>query len=66
MTSDKAYEAVERDKADADRAGLTGTPFIVINGREFDLTYFHLQEDLERWIALEISLSLSATATTAR
>jgi protein-disulfide isomerase len=56
MSSPKAGEAIEREKAEADKAGLTGTPFILINGREFDLSYFHLQDDLERWIAVELDL----------
>lgn len=35
------------DRAEADRTGLQGTPFIVINGREFDLGLFSLQGELE-------------------
>jgi protein-disulfide isomerase len=46
-----------RDRADADRSGLNGTPFILINGREFDLSFFHLESDLEAWIALELELA---------
>lgn len=49
-------DAIARDRAEADRLGLTGTPFIFINGRPFDFDYFHVNEDLEPWIALELEL----------
>ena len=57
IRSDKTKEIVERDKADADTAGLKGTPFILINGREFDTTYFRIDGDLEPWIRLEAKLA---------
>jgi DSBA-like thioredoxin domain-containing protein len=56
MRADRTTKILERDRADADRAGLTGTPFILINGREFDLNYFHPDVDLEPWVALELEL----------
>jgi protein-disulfide isomerase len=56
-TADATTKIITRDRADADRAGLTGTPFILINGREFDLSFFHLESDLEAWIALEVELA---------
>jgi protein-disulfide isomerase len=49
-------DTIARDRAEADRLGLTGTPFIFIDGRPFDLDYFHVSEDLEPWIALELEL----------
>lgn len=49
----KAEELIERDRAEAEKQGLSGTPFIVINGREFDLAFFRLDRDLEPWIVLE-------------
>lgn len=49
-------DALARDRAEADRLGLTGTPFIFINGREFNFDYFHVDADLEPWIALELEL----------
>jgi protein-disulfide isomerase len=57
MKSDATRQMIERDKADADRAGLMGTPFILINGREFDLAYFRPETDLEPWVAMELELA---------
>jgi protein-disulfide isomerase len=48
---------LERDHDDAERAGLSGTPFILVNGREFDSSYFHVDPDLDAWIRLELELS---------
>src|SRR5262249_54242008 len=56
MKSDATRQMIERDKADADRAGLQGTPFILINGREFDLEYFRPDSELDSWVAMEIDL----------
>lgn len=52
----KADEIIDRDRAEADKHGLSGTPFIVINGREFDLGLFKLDRDLESWIATEVEI----------
>lgn len=57
MASDRAGEFIARDRADADKAGLKGTPYVVINGREFDMNLFSLQTDLDPWVATEIALS---------
>jgi protein-disulfide isomerase len=57
MKSDAAKQMIERDKADADRAGLRGTPFILINGREFDLEYFRPDTELDGWVAMELELA---------
>jgi protein-disulfide isomerase len=56
MAGERAARIIERDRAEADRAGIQGTPFIVINGREFDLGLFSLQGELESWVATEIAL----------
>jgi protein-disulfide isomerase len=68
--ADQASEAttkiITRDRADADRSGLSGTPFILINGREFDLSFFHLESDLEAWIALEVELASKPPAVAAK
>jgi len=56
--ADKAAEdVIDRDRADADKHGLSGTPFILINGREFDLSFFKLGGDLESWITTEIEIT---------
>lgn len=57
FASEAAKQAVQRDKAEADAAGLTGTPFILINGREFDTSYFRFDVDFEPWIKLEVELA---------
>ncbi|MGK4001592.1 thioredoxin domain-containing protein [Sorangium sp. So ce1036] len=57
MASEAAAKVIARDKAEADRAGLSGTPFIVINGREFDLSLFSLQGELDRWIETELAIA---------
>jgi 2-hydroxychromene-2-carboxylate isomerase len=56
MAADATTKMLARDHEDAERAGLGGTPFILINGREFDTSYFKLDRDLDAWIALEIEL----------
>ncbi len=57
LQSEKTSAALARDRADADRFGLDGTPFILINGRPFDLDYFKLDGDLEAWVALEVQMT---------
>lgn len=61
-TSDAAKEALRRDREQADRAGLQGRPFILINGRVFDLARFRVQDDLAAWIAEEVDLAAPAGA----
>ncbi|MFT3767206.1 MAG: thioredoxin domain-containing protein [Minicystis sp.] len=53
----RTTKILERDHADGERAGLSGTPFILVNGREFDSTYFHVDPDLDAWIRLELELA---------
>ncbi|MDI1437238.1 DsbA family protein [Polyangium sorediatum] len=57
MQSEAATKTIDRDKADADRAGLMGTPFILINGREFDLGLFKPEPDLDAWVTMEIEIA---------
>lgn len=47
---------VTRDVKDGNEAGLQSTPYILINGRHFDLDYFKFQE-LPAWVELEIAQS---------
>ncbi|WP_434043557.1 MULTISPECIES: DsbA family protein [Sorangium] len=56
MAGEAAAKVIARDRAEADRAGLSGTPFIVVNGREFDLALFSLQGELDRWIETELAI----------
>ncbi len=56
MAAERTGKILERDHDDAEKAGLTGTPFILINGREFDTAHFHPDPDLDDWVALELEL----------
>ncbi|MEO7330095.1 MAG: thioredoxin domain-containing protein [Minicystis sp.] len=56
LQSPKTTKIIDRDREDADRCGLSGTPFILINGREFDTRFFHVESDLDPWIALELEI----------
>jgi predicted DsbA family dithiol-disulfide isomerase len=58
-------ERVQRDIRQADALKLRGTPMIFINGRQFDLEYFDLGEDLRPWIRLELELQPSAGGSVA-
>lgn len=57
MRSARATQILERDHAEGERAGLNGTPMVIINGREVDFAYFHLETDLEPWIRTELDLA---------
>lgn len=57
LGSSRTDAVLARDQAEADRLGLSGTPFIFINGREFALSYFHIEGELEAWVALEVELA---------
>ena len=59
--SAEAEEVIERDIGDGDAAGLKFTPFVLVNGRVFDPTFFRFDRDLEPWIATEKKL-LEASA----
>jgi protein-disulfide isomerase len=60
MKSPETADRIARDKAQADKLGLKGTPFIVINGRHFDSAMFNLEEDLRTWVDVELSLKKTA------
>jgi protein-disulfide isomerase len=57
MDGDGATNAIARDMAEAEKHGLDGTPFVMINGREFDLQLFQAEQDLETWVTTEIELA---------
>ncbi|MBK8252545.1 MAG: thioredoxin domain-containing protein [Polyangiaceae bacterium] len=52
----KADAIIDRDRAEGDKHGLTGTPFILINGREIDLGIFQLDRDFLPWIDAELRI----------
>jgi protein-disulfide isomerase len=56
-------ERIARDRAHADKLGLKGTPFLVINARRFDFDLFDLEEDLRPWIDIELLLTQQGTPT---
>jgi hypothetical protein len=39
---------------------ISGTPTVYINGREYDLQKFDMEDDLDEWIKLEIELAGTA------
>lgn len=57
MDSEGAAGAIKMDMAEAEKHGLDGTPFVMINGREFDFRLFQPEQDLDSWIATEIALA---------
>jgi protein-disulfide isomerase len=54
LDSEAAADAVNRDRKQAEKLELKGTPMIYLNGRHFELEQFNLLEDLNDWIELEI------------
>ena len=56
LDGEATAQVLERDKKQADALGLHSTPMIFINGRQFDLEHFKLDEDLKDWIDLELEI----------
>jgi protein-disulfide isomerase len=54
LESEAVADAVMKDRKQAEKLGLRGTPMIYINGRQFELELFSLVEDLDDWLELEI------------
>jgi thiol-disulfide isomerase/thioredoxin len=54
--SEATADRVTRDRKQGDLLALSGTPAIFINGREFDLTKFEMNEDMDEWVAVELEL----------
>jgi protein-disulfide isomerase len=54
LDSEAVADAVNRDRKQAEKLELKGTPMIYLNGRHFELEQFNLLEDLNDWIELEI------------
>jgi protein-disulfide isomerase len=55
--SEATADRVSRDRKQGDVVTINGTPTVYINGREYDLTKFDMDEDLDDWIKLEIDLA---------
>jgi thiol-disulfide isomerase/thioredoxin len=54
LDSEAAADSVNKDRKQAEKLELRGTPMIYINGRHFELEQFNLLEDVNDWIELEI------------
>jgi protein-disulfide isomerase len=54
--SPEAERVIEEDIALGDKVGLRRTPFVLVNGREFDTDYFKFDDDFEAWLLLEREL----------
>jgi protein-disulfide isomerase len=54
LDSEAVADTVNRDRKQAEKLELRGTPMIYINGRHFELEYFNLLEDLNDWVEYEI------------
>jgi protein-disulfide isomerase len=57
LDGEATTQVIERDRKQADALGLHSTPMIFINGRQFDLEHFKLDEDLKDWIELELEIA---------
>jgi protein-disulfide isomerase len=55
--SEATADRVSRDRKQGDLVAVTGTPTVYINGREYDLAKFDMNDDLEDWINLEIAMT---------
>ena len=56
LDAEEVADVVARDRKDAEKLDLEGTPMIYINGRYFNLDYFDILEDMPEWIELEAEL----------
>lgn len=54
LDSEAIADEVNRDRKQAEKLELRGTPMIYVNGRHFELEQFNLLEDLSGWIELEV------------
>lgn len=57
LRSDATREVVDRDVHLGEEVGVRYTPFVLINGRVFDTTYFKYDRDLDAWIKTEAALA---------
>ncbi|HTM46228.1 MAG TPA: thioredoxin domain-containing protein [Polyangiaceae bacterium] len=56
MDSEATADVVAKDRKEAEKLGLKGTPLIIINGRRFEIEAFNLEEDLDDWLKLEVRM----------
>ncbi len=63
--SEATADRVSRDRKQGDAVNISGTPTVYINGREYDLTKFDMEDDLSDWINLEVELASGQPAAAA-
>jgi hypothetical protein len=63
LNSEAVKARVDKDRGEADRLGLEGTPFVWVNGRHMDSKYFNPEDDLVPWIDLELQLLQAAVSS---
>ncbi len=59
LTAPATQQRIDQDRAEGEALGLTGTPFVLVNGRRVDAKWFDLEEDLDDWIVEELELGAS-------
>jgi thiol-disulfide isomerase/thioredoxin len=57
LETEATVDRVARDRKQAEKLAITGTPTVYINGREYHFGKFDLADDLTDWIKLEIELT---------
>jgi protein-disulfide isomerase len=57
MAAQATLDVIERDRREADKLGLRGTPMIYIDGRNFDLQHFDMMQDMQPWVETEIAIT---------
>ena len=57
LRSDATKELVDVDVFLGEEVGVRYPPFVLINGRVFDTTYFKYDRDLDEWIKTEAALA---------
>ena len=64
--SEATADRVNRDRKQGDAVKVSGTPTVYVNGREYDLTKFDMEDDLEDWIKLDVELATGQPADSPR
>jgi protein-disulfide isomerase len=57
LEAESTADRVGQDRKQGEKLGITGTPTVFINGREYDLAKFGLGDDLTEWITLEAEIA---------
>jgi thiol-disulfide isomerase/thioredoxin len=57
IETEATVDRIQRDRKQAEKLAITGTPTVYINGREYHFGKFDVADDLTDWIKLEIELT---------